>query len=227
VTARARAVLFDFNGTLSDDEPLLAELFERIFGEAGIDFPASAYFDGYAGYSDPEIVERVLDAAGRGGDPELAARLLARRSELYLEEIERRPTVLPAAAEAVRRIASAVPVAIVSGAARREIDAVLRASGLQGLFPTIVAAEDVSRGKPDPEGYLLALERLNAILPHPIDPGEVLVYEDSDHGLASAVAAGMRCVVLEGTVPAEALAAAEAVIPALDWSIPIVRESVA
>ncbi|MFL6040971.1 MAG: HAD family hydrolase [Gaiellales bacterium] len=221
----ARAVIFDFNGTISHDEPLLAELFSRIFAEIGIDVPPTLYFEEFAGYSDPEIVGRMLERFGRGGDQKAADHLLRRRTELYLEEIERRPTVLPQAADAVRRIAAAVPVAIASGAARREIDAVLRASGLDGVFDVVVSAEDVSRGKPDPEGYLVALERLNETLAAPLAPADVLVFEDSDHGLAAAVAAGMRCIVIEGTTPAERLGAAEALIPALDWSVPALRES--
>ena len=74
------AVIFDFNGTISDDEALLAELFERIFGEVGIDVPASLYFDEFAGYSDAEICERVLRRLGREGEAGLQERLIARRT---------------------------------------------------------------------------------------------------------------------------------------------------
>jgi beta-phosphoglucomutase len=221
----ARAVIFDFNGTVSHDEPLLAELFSRIFGEVGIEVPPSLYFEEFAGYSDPEIVARMLERNGRGGDREAAEHLLRRRTELYLEALAERPTVLPQAALAVREIAARVPVAIASGAARREIDAVLEASGLDDVFDVIVSAEDVSRGKPDPEGYVLALKRLNRTLAEPVDAGDVLVFEDSDQGLAAAVAAGMRCIVIEGTSPPERLRAAAALVRALDWSIPAVRES--
>jgi beta-phosphoglucomutase len=225
VSRQARAVIFDFNGTISHDEPLLAELFSRIFAEIGIDVPPSLYFDEFAGYSDPEIVERMLERHGRGGDRQVAEHLLRRRTELYLEALARRPTVLPEAAVAVREIASRVPVAIASGAARQEIDAVLAQSGLTDVFEVVVAAEDVSRGKPDPEGYVVALERLNRTLPEPVDAKDVLVFEDSDQGLAAAVAAGMRCIVIEGTSPPDRLGAAAALVPALDWSIPAVRES--
>jgi HAD superfamily hydrolase (TIGR01509 family) len=225
VNRPACAVIFDFNGTISHDEPLLADLFSRIFAEIGIEVPASLYFEEFAGYSDPEIVERMLERFGRGGDKQAAEHLLRRRTELYLEEIARRPTVLPRAAEAVRRIAAAVPVAIASGAARREIDAVLRANGLDDVFDVVVSAEDVERGKPDPEGYVLALGRLNATLPRPVAAEDVLVIEDSDQGLAAAVAAGMRCIVIEGTSPPDRLGAAEALIPALDWSAPALRGS--
>ena len=133
-------MVFDFNGTVSHDEPLLAELFCEIFLEAGIDVPASLYFEEFAGFSDPEIVARVLARFGRGDEPGTAARLLARRTELYLERVAERPTIRPGAAETVRRIAADLPVAIASGAARREIEASLLAGGLAGVVEVIVAA---------------------------------------------------------------------------------------
>ena len=114
-----RAVVFDFNGTISHDEPLLAELFAVIFAEIGIEVPRELYFDEFAGYSDPEIVERVLDSHGRD-DPALAERLLGAPHELYLERAAsgrdraRRPPP-----RACARSPPRVPVAVASGAARR------------------------------------------------------------------------------------------------------------
>jgi beta-phosphoglucomutase len=218
-----RAVIFDFNGTISHDEPLLAELFERIFGEVGIAVPASLYFEEFAGYSDPEIVDRVLARFRPGAGPGLARRLVERRTALYLEAVAGRSTVASETAELVRRVAERRPVAIASGAARKEIETVLEGAGLRGVFEVIVSCEDVTRGKPDPEGYLLAVRRLGATLPDPIEPGQVLAVEDSPLGVAAARAAGLRCVAVAGTSQPESLGEAEAVLARLDWSIPVVR----
>jgi len=212
------AVVFDFNGTISHDEPLLAVLFREMFAEIGIDVTESLYFEEFAGYSDPEIVDRVLARFGRGGEPETAKRLVARRIELYLAAVAERSPVQPGAAAAVREIAARVPVAIASGASRPEIEAVLKATGLRRLFEVIVTAEDIGNSKPHPEGYLIALEQLGM-------PGaDALAFEDSDLGVTAAISAGMRCVAIEGTAPPDRLraAGAEAVIPALDWSLPAV-----
>ena len=212
------AVVFDFNGTISHDEPLLAVLFREMFAEIGIDVTESLYFEEFAGYSDPEIVDRVLARFGRGGEPETAKRLVARRIELYLAAVAERSPVQPGAAAAVREIASRVPVAIASGASRPEIEAVLKATGLRRLFEVIVTAEDIGNSKPHPEGYLIALGQLSV-------PGAgALAFEDSDLGVTAAISAGMRCVAIEGTAPPDRLraAGAEAVIPALDWSLPAV-----
>ena len=213
-----RAVVFDFNGTISDDEPLLAELCAVIFAEIGIEVSRELYFGEYAGYSDPEIVERVLRSHDRH-DPALAEGLLARRTALYLERAASGETVHAAAAACLREIAARVPVAVASGAARAEVEAVLVGSGLRGLFDVIVAAEDVERGKPDPLAYATALGRLG------IPAGGTLAFEDTHLGVEAAVAAGMRCLGVGDTVGGERLmaAGAEAVVASLDWSIPAVR----
>jgi beta-phosphoglucomutase len=217
-------VIFDFNGTVSDDEQLLAELFHRIFAEVGIDVPAGLYFDEFVGYSDAEICERLLKRFGRAGEEGLAERLVARRTELYLAAQREQPTVRPQAAELVRQVAARMPVAIASGAARREIEAVLEASGLRQLFGVLVCLEDVTRGKPDPEGFLVALDRLNQDRPSPLEATDVLVFEDSEQGLKAATAAGMRCVMVAGPTPAKRLTGAACIVDSLDWSIPVVRE---
>jgi beta-phosphoglucomutase-like phosphatase (HAD superfamily) len=213
-----RAVVFDFNGTLSDDEPLLAELCVQIFGEIGIEVTEERYFGEFAGYSDPEIVERVLAGAGRS-DAAVAQALLDRRTELYLARAGTGETVHAPVAACVREIAGRVPVAVASGAVRAEVDAVLVGSGLRPLLGTVVTADDVARGKPDPEGYLIALDRLG------VHGAEAMSFEDTHFGVMAAVAAGMRCVGVGTTVSAERLrdAGAEDVVAALDWSIPGVR----
>ena len=134
------AVVLDFNGTISDDEPLLAELFVQIFGEAGIEVTEERYFGEFAGYSDPEIVERILAEAGRS-DPAVARGLLNRRAELYLQRADAGETVHPAVAACVREIAGRVPVAVASGAVRVEVEAVLDGSGLRPHLEAVVTAK--------------------------------------------------------------------------------------
>ena len=210
-----RAVVFDFNGTISDDEPLLAELCTLIFGEIGIDVTEERYFSEFAGYSDPE---RVLAGAGRS-DQAVAQGLLDRRTELYLARAGTGETVHLPVAACIREIAERVPVAVASGAVRAEVEAVLAGSGLLPLLAAVVTADDVARGKPDPEGYLIALDRLGVRGP------DALSFEDTHFGVMAAVAAGMRCVGVGATVSADRLldAGAEAVVAGLDWSIPTVR----
>jgi beta-phosphoglucomutase len=218
------AIIFDFNGTISDDEPLLARLFVQIFGEIGIEVTEELYFDRYAGYSDPEICGDVAARHGRGGEDALVDSLLTRRTELYLQAVREQSPVKPAAAAFVRRAAERVPVAIASGAARAEVEAVLESAGLRSLFPVLVCSEDVTHGKPHPEGYQKALRALCDLHGTAFDPASVLVFEDSEVGLTAALAAGLRCIVVEGTIDPARSGSAECMVPDLDWSIPVLGE---
>jgi HAD superfamily hydrolase (TIGR01509 family) len=117
--------------------------------------------------------------------------------------------------------ASAVgPLGVVSGALADEVDRVLRQAGVRELFATIVAAEDVRRGKPDPEGYRLGWRRLRASLPD-LELGDCLAVEDAPAGIRAAHAAGLPVLAVATTRPQSALGDAELVVPSLadvDWN---------
>jgi beta-phosphoglucomutase len=204
---RARAVIFDFNGTLSHDEPILLAIFQELFAEHGRPLSAEEYFDELAGRSDAEIVRTWL-----GADHPAVGEVIERRIERYRELAADGSTVPEEVREAVRYAAERVPVAVVSGAARAEIEPVLEAAGLVGLMRVVVAAEDVANGKPAPDGYLRALELLDGGL----DAADLLVFEDTEAGVAAAKRAGMRCIAVLGTLAPERLAAADEIVPALD-----------
>ena len=195
-----RAVVFDFNGTLSDDEPILYAVYAELFAEQGRPLTEREYYDELAGHSEEEILERWL---GRS-TPELVADRIAR----YQARASDGATVYPEVREAVRYAAERVPVAIVSGAALEEIQPVVEAAGLE--IPVIVAADHVVDGKPHPEGYLIAARTLG------VEPHDVLAFEDTEAGVASAKAAGMRVVAITRTLGAERLAEADELIAALD-----------
>jgi len=202
-----RAVIFDFNGTLSNDEPILCEIFTELFAEHGKPLSAQEYFDQLAGLSDPEIVRTWLGADHPDVDTVIEERIVRYRAASADGSTLEEPT-----RAAVRYAAERVPVAIVSGAARAEIEPVVQAAGLASLFAVIVTADDVARGKPDPEGYLRALQLLGGEL----DPGDVLVLEDTEAGISSARGAGMRVVAVRGTLEPDRLAEAEEIVDRVD-----------
>ncbi len=203
----ARALMFDFNGTLSDDEPLLFAIFGELFAEQGRPLSEEVYFDRLAGLSDREIVLEWL-----GADHPAVDEVLEQRVTRYRESVADGSTISPEARQAVLHAAERVPVAVVSGAHRDEVVPALEAAGLAGAVAVVVTMEDVERGKPDPAGYALALELLDAGL----DPGDVTVFEDTEAGVAAAKAAGMRCVAIPGTHAPERLALADELAPALN-----------
>ena len=196
------AVVFDFNGTLSDDEPIMYAVYAEMFAEHGRPLTEQQYYDELAGHTEEEILRRWL---GRD-DPELVAERIAR----YLALAGGGDTIYEGVREAVRYAAERVPVAIVSGAALEEIAPLVEAAGLSAQIPVIVAADHVADGKPHPEGYLRAAELLG------VAPEEMLAFEDTGVGVASAKAAGLRCVGITRTLGAERLAEADELIPELD-----------
>jgi beta-phosphoglucomutase len=204
---RPRAVIFDFNGTLSDDEPILLEIFQELFAMHGKPLSAQEYFDRLAGLSDPEIVRTWL-----GRDDPAVDEVVRERVERYRARVADGSTVPAHVREAVRRAAARLPVAVVSGAARAEIEPVLEATGLAPQIGAVVAAEDVEHGKPHPDGYLRALQ----LLDRGLGARDVLVFEDTEAGVAAAKAAGMRCVAVLGTLAPERLAAADELAERLD-----------
>jgi beta-phosphoglucomutase len=207
-----RAVIFDFNGTLSDDEPILYRIYADLFAEHGRPLSERDYYDRLAGLSDPEIVHRWL---GCRDDSEL---VVSRRVTRYREMVADGSTITPAVRRAVASAAARVPVAIVSGASEAEIRPVIAAAGLEQVFATVVTSDDVRHGKPHPEGYEIALRRLEKRAPG-LRPAEVTVLEDTEAGIAAATAAGMRCIALGGTLAADRLAAADEIASGVDEAL--------
>jgi HAD superfamily hydrolase (TIGR01509 family) len=193
------AVIFDFNGTLSDDEPVLYEVYAEMFAEHGRPLSEREYYDQLAGHSEEEILRRWL---GRD-DPELVADRIAR----YRARCADGATVYEDVRAAVRYAADRAKVAIVSGAAFEEIAPVVEAAGLGDVLSVIVAADHVTNGKPHPEGYLRVAELLD------VSPADAVAFEDTEAGVASVKAAGMYCVGVTRTLGAERLAQADELIP--------------
>jgi beta-phosphoglucomutase len=200
------AVVFDFNGTLSDDEPVLCEIFMHLFAEHGKPMSAQEYFDRLAGLSDPEIVRTWL-----GDDHPDVQAVIDERTHRYRDAVADGSTVHEHVREAVRFAAAHVSLAICSGAARAEIEPVVEAAGLASCFRAIISCDDVTRGKPDPEGYTRALAALG------VDPAGALVVEDTEAGIASARAADVgRVLALKTTLDPHRLAEADELIDRLD-----------
>ena len=204
-----QAVVFDFNGTLSDDEPILLAVYQEMFAEHGRPLSEAEYFETLAGRSEEAIIATWLGARGA----ELEA-LVEERIDRYLGRVGAGETVSGAIRDAVAYAAARVPVAVVSGAFRREIEPVLSGAQLDRHVSVLVAADDVERGKPDPAGYALALDLLGGL-----PAGDAVAFEDTEAGVASAKAAGLRCIAVAGTHPPERLRLADELVARLDTDV--------
>lgn len=220
-----RALLFDFNGVLVDDEPIHLELLQRVLAEEGVPLSAEDYYERWLGLDDRACFAAILAAAGEEAPPSRLMRLVARKASYYRERmLAAGYPVFPGARELVAAAAArGWLLGIVSGALREEVDGALRQLGLARHFKVLVTVEDVADGKPDPEGYRLALEALNARPPLPermIHPHEALALEDSPAGIRAAAEAGLLTLGVAQTCGGADLRAAHAVVPALSGLTP-------
>jgi beta-phosphoglucomutase len=276
-----QAVIFDFDGVITDSEILHFRAFNAVLTPYGFQLTKPEYYKKYLGMSDADCFraliaegrlqvppERVAGASARGveGVPRVAGVPPARvegvpparvegvpparvegvppsnrgqacpqrserdaRDTALIKDLGQQKTrVFEKLARTEGRIiegvrefldtlsAAQVPTAICSGALRAEIELILEEAGLRSYFDVIVSAEEVQRGKPDPEGFLLALEKLNEVWPEPIAPGCCVVIEDSHWGLKAAQAAGMHTVAVTNTYDAAQLKQADRVVARLD-----------
>ena len=199
------AVLWDLDGVLVNSTRYHYEAYGELMREAGRDVTFEE-FRNLIGLRNETILRRLL------GDlpPREVERLARRKEELFRERIRGNVEALPGAAELVRRLhAVGVPLAVVSSTPRQNIELVLGALGLREAFSAIVGAEDAARGKPHPEGFLVAAERLS------VAPAECVVLEDAPEGVEGAKAAGMRAIGVATTRPAERLSQADLVVDTL------------
>ena len=196
-----KALLLDFNGTLSDDEPLLCRIFQELFEQAGKPMTECEYYEQLAGFADREVIRLWL---GREDA------LLERRKIERYRELADGSTITQEARQAVKEAAEQVPVAIVSGSARAEIEPVLETAALADAVTLIVSSDDIIRSKPDPEGYLIALHLLD------VGAGDAVAIEDSEVGVAAAKAAGLYCAAVTTTLAPERLLDADELAERVD-----------
>ncbi|MBC7223300.1 MAG: HAD family phosphatase, partial [Anaerolineae bacterium] len=200
------AVIWDMDGVLVDSGEAHYAAWARLFREEGIPYSREQFLQTF-GQRNDRILRTLL-----GPDlPEERLRDLDARKEAYYRElIPSRVRLLPGAWELLHALREAgARQAVGSSGPRANVEATVAALGLQPFFGALVAAEDVAEGKPAPDVFLLAAERLE------VPAAQCVVLEDAMAGVEAALAAGMRCVAVATTRPAEELRAAHRVVASL------------
>jgi len=193
-----KAIVFDFDGVIANSEPLHFRGYRDVLGPEGITLAEPDYYARFLGFDDAGAFAAMGREYGRSWDASHIAGLVARKA-VRLEELERDVSVLfPGAADALRRAAAAMPIAIASGARGEEIRRVLVRENLLSLFTVIVAAEDTPVSKPAADPYLRAVSLLGRRLDG-LRACECVAIEDSQWGLTSARDAGLRTVAVTNT----------------------------
>lgn len=218
-----RAIIFDFNGVIADDEAPHVACFCRALEEAGLSLTIEEYYGTFLGMDERSCAAALL--AQRDGivSEALLRSIIERKADLFRASTARhRPALFPGIADFVAAAKDRYRLAIASGGRREQIRFALGGTPIENEFDSIVAAEDCPIGKPDPAIYLLTLDELNR--PHGAEPSlsadQCLVIEDSLAGIRSAKAAGMRVLALTTTYPAEKLTEADLVLPNLQGLAP-------
>ncbi|HXK33743.1 MAG TPA: HAD family phosphatase [Dehalococcoidia bacterium] len=199
------AVLFDLDGVIVDSRPHHLSAWERWAREHGIDAP-SGYFHRTFGLRNDAIIGGLL--------PDIEPAELRRHAEakesLFRARARGDLQALPGVRELLDFLEEQdIPSAIVTSTPRANLDIILETLRLSGRFGALVAEEDAAHGKPDPEGFLVAAERLG------VPPERCVVIEDAPAGLQAAKAAGMRAIGVTTTRPAADLGDADLVVESL------------
>lgn len=205
-----RGIVFDFDGVLVDSEPLHLRATQAVIAPLGLSVDRTEYYERYLGYDDMGAFQAIARDRGITVTEGDVRALIAAKSVIYQSLLEAGDILYPGAVACVERLATEYPLGIASGALRHEIQAILRAIGLDRHFRFIVASGETAAGKPAPDPYLRAAEL------HGLAPSHCVAIEDSRWGIESAQTAGMKCVGITHTYPPSELANADAIVGSLD-----------
>ncbi len=212
-----QAVIFDCDGVLVDTEPLHYRAFQKVLVPLGLGHDFKRYLELFVGFDDRDAFihafkEGGLELSATTLDQLMEAKAIALR-ELILKGVPGFPGVV----ELIEELRDeGIPMAVASGALRHEVEAFIASLGLNGAFRAIVSADEVKKSKPDPETYLLAIERLKQLLGStPLDPVNCVAIEDTPAGIHSAKSAGLQVIAVTNSFPENELTEADMVVESL------------
>ena len=179
------AVIFDMDGVLADTEPIQQRALQEMLASRGLRITDAEYAD-FMGLDNTSFWQGIVDRFALPGKAENYA---AEHEDLLVPMLVAVASAADGVHEVIRLLhLSRIPVAVASSSLRRVMDCTLSTIGLGDAFSAVIAGEDVSNGKPHPDIYILAAERLG------VSPSACVAIEDSRYGIAAAKAAGMRTV---------------------------------
>ena len=224
-----KAIFFDFNGVIIDDETIQMKAYQELMRGHGIDLTEEWYMSAL-GMDDRTFVRAMFERAKKPLTDPVLETVLGAKTYLHRQMIEDELPLFPGVLTFLKATSRHFSLGLVSMANKVEVGYVFERANLAPLFSVVVTAEDASMCKPSPECYLCGLTKLNEKRQRerqlPLLAGECLAIEDSPPGIESARVAGMRTLGVTNTVPAEALraAGAEIVTASLaDWNVEAVK----
>lgn len=221
-----RAVIFDFDGVITDSEGLHLRAFNGSLEPFGVEITTKDYYQNYLGFTDFDCYKALVDNGLLKVEQRQIPDIIKRKSAIFEELTKTEGRTIEGVQVFLEMLErNDVPMAICSGALLAEIELMLDEAKLRHYFKTIVSADHVKKGKPDPEGFLLALQRLSDGCMPPLTADQCVVIEDSHWGLQAANAAGMHTIAVTNSYGADELTAAEKVVSRLsDLSMDDLRQ---
>ncbi len=212
-----KAVIFDFDGVIVDSEPLHYRAFQKVLKPFGLHFSFDEYLEYYIGFDDRDAFKEAFRQEGRELSGGKLSELIGSKSMVFEEIVRKDIKPFPGAKGLVREVANhGIPMAIASGALRNEIELILKMLSLRAFFKVIVSADRVTRSKPDPETYKVAVEELKKDLGlESLEPELCVAIEDTPAGVQSAKGAGLRVIAVGHSYNLEDLADADCVVERL------------
>jgi beta-phosphoglucomutase len=221
-----KAVIFDFDGVITDSEVLHLRAFNKSLAQFGIELTTKEYYQNYLGFSDFDCYKMLITQGLLKIDEQKIGDIIEQKSVIFEELARTEGRTIEGVHDFLRMLdENDVPMAICSGALLVEIELLLDEANLRHYFKTIVSADQVRKGKPDPEGFLLALQRINNDCTETISADECIIIEDSHWGLQAGSAAGMHTIAVTNSYDAEQLTMADKVVARLsDLSMEDLRQ---
>jgi beta-phosphoglucomutase len=208
-----RAILFDFNGVIINDEPLQMKAYTEIFNEEGIPMTEADYY-ACMGMDDKTFIKTNFNRVGKELSDEKSAEISARKTVAWRKMVEKEIPVFDGVKNFIKIVEKHFALAIVSMAKREEIEFALEQIGVKDSFSAIISSENVSVCKPNPEcynaGFRLLDDAYTAKGHHPLTRKECLVIEDAAQGIMAGKSARMKTLGVSNTVSADELRAAGA-----------------
>ena len=212
-----KAVIFDFDGVITDSEVLHLRAFNQSLVPSGVEISTKDYYKNYLGFSDFDCYKALIDNGLLKIDERQIGGIINEKSKIFEELTKTEGRTIEGVHEFLQMLQeNNIPMAICSGSLLVEIEVVLEESRLRHFFAEIVSAEQVKKGKPHPEGFLLALQKLNKNCHPPIATNECIVIEDSHWGLQAGKAAGMHTIAVTNSYEAGQLTIAEKIVSHLN-----------
>ncbi len=218
-----QAVIFDCDGILVNTEPLHYKAFQKVLVPLGLGHDYEHYLKHFIGFDDRDAFIYAFKEAGRELAPATLENLIEAKGVALREFVAQGVPTFPGVVDLVKALrAKGILLAVASGALRHEVEAFIASLGLSGAFCAIVAADEVKKSKPDPETYLLAIERLKKLRgSSPLTPKNCIAIEDTPAGICSAKSAGLFVIAVTNSFPEAELSDADLILALLtDFDIP-------